>query len=209
MLIEDSPDRRTWAAVAWPQIDGIDATDVRERLSDDIGLFRSMLERLLDEFTGLAMPTVHEDLAALSTHKARMHKLKGSAGILGAKSIQQLAAEAEKACAAGQTDRARQFTVQLALQLQQLSQSAAPTLGEARAHAENTISRTDEKLKPQLLVDLIQLLRLQSLSALERFSSLSPQLRRLLGTASYEAVLKQINSLEFNAAADALETYQP
>ena len=41
---------------AWPEIDGIDTHDVRERLSGDVELFRSMLRRLLDEFAEVAMP---------------------------------------------------------------------------------------------------------------------------------------------------------
>jgi len=55
---------------------------------------------------------------------------------------------------------------------------------------------------------LIGLLRQQSLSATERFASISPQLRRHLGKASYDAVRDHVDNLEFTDAADALDACQ-
>ena len=135
--IDGTPATPAQAAVPWPEIEGIDSSDARERLSDDFDLFRSMLKRLLDEFSDVAIPAVAEDPVALAVHAGRMHKLRGSAGMLGAKAIQQLAGEAEAACAAGEVERAARLATRLATMLQRLEQSAAPVFEAARAQAED------------------------------------------------------------------------
>ena len=65
-----------------------------------------------------------------------MHKLRGSAGMLGAKGIQKLAAEAEAACLAGEGERASHLATQLCSALQTLHQDAGPVLVAARERAE-------------------------------------------------------------------------
>ncbi len=55
------------------------------------------------------------------------------------------------------------------------------------------------------LEGLVALLRIQSLSAMGRFVSLSDQLRRLLSESAYEVVRDHTNNLRFGDAADALE----
>ncbi|MEP6874255.1 MAG: Hpt domain-containing protein, partial [Burkholderiales bacterium] len=138
----------------------------------------------------------------------RMHKLRGCAGILGAKAIHELAGQAEAACAAGEIERAADLATRLATQLQRLNQDAAPVLMAARAQAEEQALQSGGELKPQVLADLIDLLRQQSLSAMDRFSAISPQLRGLMSKGSYELVRSQIDNLQFNEAAEALEASQ-
>ena len=58
------------------------------------------------------------------------------------------------------------------------------------------------------MVDLIDLLRQQSLSAMDRFSSISRQLQSLLGKESYELVRDHVDNLRFSDAANALEETQ-
>jgi PAS domain S-box-containing protein len=195
-------------AVSWPEIDGIDSTDVRACFGNDVALFGSMLERLLREFADVAIPAAMQERGALSISAARMHKLKGCAGMLGANSIHQLAGEAEAACVAGEAERARRLAAALVIQIQMLLRSAAPLLETLRARAEEPAPALDEELQPRLLADLVNLLHDQSLSALDRFKSLSPQLRRLLGKNSYELVHQHMDNLRFSDAAKALEEIQ-
>jgi CheY-like chemotaxis protein len=203
-----APQARVQAAEPWLEIEGIDSSDARARLSDDFGLFRSMLKRLFDEFSDVAIPTVARDPVALAVHAGRMHKLRGSAGMLGAKAIQQLAGEAEAACAAGAVERAAQLATKLATQLQQLHRHAAPAFMGGRAQAEEAVLPGGGELEKQALADFIALLRGQSLSAMDRFTSISPQLRRSLSTGSYELVRDHIENLQFSDAAEALEASQ-
>ena len=204
-VVPETPAR---SAVPWPEIEGIDSSDVRARLSNDFGLFRSMLKRLLDEFFDVAMPAVAEGPVALAIHKGRMHKLKGSAGMLGAKTIQRLASEAEAASAANEVERASQLATRLSAELQRLHQNAAPVFTATQAEAEEAALPSGGELEPQVVAGLIDLLRQQSLSATDHFSSLSPQLRRLLSKDSYELVRDHIRNLQFSDAANALEASQ-
>ena len=66
----------------------------------------------------------------------------------------------------------------------------------------------DGSLEPHHIGELVQLLRLQNLSAVKRFDCLSAQLRSLLGPAAFDVVREQIKSLQFEKAADALEGWQ-
>jgi hypothetical protein len=58
------------------------------------------------------------------------------------------------------------------------------------------------------LHELIGLLRSQSLSAIDRFRELSPQLRRQLGAQRHETLQAQIDNLQFSEAADLLAADQ-
>ena len=74
--------------VPWPAIAGVDLTDARMRLCDDFGLFVSNLKRLLAEFADESISKESEEADALLEYAARMHKLSGVAGMLGANAIQ-------------------------------------------------------------------------------------------------------------------------
>jgi PAS domain S-box-containing protein len=193
------------AALPWPEIEGIDSNDARVRLADDFGMFRAMLARLLDEFSDITTPALTNDRAALAVQAGRMHKLVGSAGTLGATAIQQLAGEAEAACVAGEVDRATRVATRLAGLLQGLRRSAAAALAEYPAETEEELPLFGAEIEPQVVVDLIDLLRLQNLSAMDRFSSMSRQLQCLLGKESYELVRNHVDNLRFTDAANALE----
>jgi hypothetical protein len=64
--------------------------------------------------------------------------------------------------------------------------------------------RDSGPLEAQALHELITLLRSQSLSAMERFRDVAPQLRRQLGAQRYDELQAQIDNLQFNDAADLL-----
>jgi HPt (histidine-containing phosphotransfer) domain-containing protein len=203
-----SPEARSQAAVGWPEIEGIDSKDVRKRLSDDLILFRSILKRFLDEFSDVSIPVTTDGAAAFAVHAGRMHKLRGGAGLLGAKAIQHLAGEAEAACASGEVARASSLATTLGAHLRRLQRSAARAFMAAQAQVDKELLPFGDELKPQDLTDLINLLREQSLAAVERFGSISPQLQRLLSKDSYELVRDHIDNLQFSDAAMTLEASQ-
>ena len=212
-LIATPPSTPAQAAAAWPQIEGIDTATARARLGNDLDLFHSILKRLLDEFSDVTIAAEAVDPAALAQHAGRLHKLKGSAGTVGATVIQKLAGAAEAACAAGEGARAAHLASAIAAQLQLLRHSAAATLAAARAqaalaHAAETAAETaggvPTALEPRLLVDLVVLLRRQSLAAVDSFTFIAPQLHRLLGPGAYQRVREQVLNLQFSDAADTL-----
>jgi len=192
------------SSAAWMEIQGIDSLDARARLSGDFDLFRSMLKHLFKEFGDLTMVASTAEPGRLAVQAGRMHKLRGSAGMLGAKAIHQLAGKAEAACVAGDVDQASRHAATLTGMVQTLRQSAAPAFMAAQ-------SRTDEgrlsgacELEPQDLTNLVELLRQQSLSAIDRFRSMAPQLRQVMRKDLYELVEVHIDNLQFSEAASAL-----
>jgi PAS domain S-box-containing protein len=193
--------------VPWPAIAGIDSTDARLRLCDDFELFLANLKRLLVEFSELSIPDVSEEPGALLAHAARMHKLSGIAGMLGANAIQQLALDARGACEASEFTLAQRLAVALNLELRRLSESAEPVFEMTRkesTHAEKTLVPCDVPLKPEHLAELIHSLRQESLSALYRFDTLSPQLQPFLGVQRFDVVREHMENLRFIEASKVL-----
>jgi CheY-like chemotaxis protein len=203
--VASGPESHPKAAIPWPQIEGIDASDAGGRLGGDVNLFRSLLKRFLEEFAVVELGTGTPDAAALAVHAGRLHKLGGCGGLLGAKAIHQLAIAGEAACRAGEHERAAQLTKQVASLIRQLKQSAAAFLEATRAHAEQGPVASDEDVDPQIIVELVDLLQQQCLSAVDRFVACSPQLLRRLGKESYERVRDQVDNLQFRDAAKVLE----
>jgi PAS domain S-box-containing protein len=190
------------SAAKWPQIDGIDSAAAQGIFGDDIDLFRRLLGRFLDEFADMALSDSKGDPATVLLG-GRMHKLKGCAGTLGANSIHELAGFIEDACATGNMQEVERLLAHLALQLSRVRDGSASTLNVGRT--ESVPSPSDLVLGPETLSKLAGMLRLQSQSALDLFRSLSPQLRARLGAASYELLEKQLDNLQFGAAALVIE----
>jgi diguanylate cyclase (GGDEF)-like protein/PAS domain S-box-containing protein len=195
-------------AEQWTEIEGIDTDDARAHLGGDVDLFRLMLERLLKEYADVMLPSVTLDAPRLAAHSRRMHKLRGTAGILGAREVGLMAGEVEAACLAGEVDRASRLTADLAVLLHRLQASTAVTFDAARLRSHEAGLPGIAELEPSALAELVDLLRLQSLSAVDRFSTLTPKLRLLLGKNRYELVRGHMVNLEFSDAATALAASQ-
>jgi PAS domain S-box-containing protein len=189
----------------WPEIAGIDSRDARTRLGGDVALFRRMLKRLLEEYVEIPVPELEADARALAAFASQMHKLCGSAGMLGAKGIHRLAGEAEVAAREGDRLRVQYLATRLGRQLGALRDSAALALAEPRPEPGSLPLPVDTGLEPEALADLLELMRRQSLSAIDRFASMSPQLRQALGAGSYDIVREHVEKLNFSDAAELLD----
>ena len=186
----------------WVPIDGIDSDAALERFGDDVDLFHRLLMRLLDEFGDGIVPASDDD-SGYSALAERMHKLKGCAGTLGANTIQVLAARIEDLCASGGRPEIEPHAARLAAELQRLRESARFALDAARAAADPAPSELP--VSPEMLVNLAAMLRLQSQSALDLFRSLAPQLKGRLGASAFALLEKQVDNLQFSAAALVVE----
>jgi HPt (histidine-containing phosphotransfer) domain-containing protein len=76
----------------WPSIVGI--TDNADLLNGDLPLLVSILERLFNEFHDVEAVHTQVESQRLAL-AARIHKLRGSAGLIGAQELYQLAGESE------------------------------------------------------------------------------------------------------------------
>jgi len=180
----------------WPALHGIDIEDARSRLAGDFSLFLSGIRRLLSEYGDLEAAFVPEDPQFVAAFAQRMHKLKGTAGMLGAKVIEQFARRAEAACRGAKVEEASSLVKQLVIEIQRLRQSAA---GELAAKPPK-----DEPLDDDGLAKLADLLRAQDLAAVDRFNSLEGALRQRLGRQAFEAVRDLIDQLRLIEAAEVL-----
>jgi CRP-like cAMP-binding protein len=163
---------------------------------------------LLAEFADVAIAAPVPGPAALAAQAARMHKLKGSAGMLGAVAIRQLAGEAEASCRSGQAGQAAQLANRIASDLQRLRLNLAQGAAADDTGAKARAATPAHPIEPAAMAAFIGLLRQQDLSAVERFASLSAQLRARLGQRSHELLSEQMGGLRFADAALALEALQ-
>jgi PAS domain S-box-containing protein len=193
------------AAQAWPDIEDIDGAEARSRWCEDLNLFRPMLEHFLGEFADIAATASCHSPDGMAALAARLHKLKGGACMLGAKAVEQMAAETEAACRANDAPLAGQLATRLAARLERLRASVAAAFAGTRVEMPQSVLADEVELDPAALAALILLLRQMRMSARDCFIALAPSLQGLLGAASFLRVRTQIDNLEFDEAADALE----
>jgi HPt (histidine-containing phosphotransfer) domain-containing protein len=187
----------------------IDAGTVRQMFGADLSLFRSLLVRLLREYTDLAVPVhVSPDDQALRTHlTGRTHKLKGSAGMIGATDIMRMAGAAENALNQGRSAEVVEGLMrQLASALAILSEEAGVFLkhqGESEASAGIGTANGPNADMAQL-DELCGLLESQNLVALDKFTRISQSLSETVGPLRFDRLRDAIENLDFQLGAQLL-----
>ncbi|WP_439535655.1 response regulator [Methyloversatilis sp.] len=192
------------ARADWPTIEGIDSAEVCRRLEGDLRLFTRLLDRLHDEFSDLAQPTppLREPMAQAAL-AARLHKLAGSAGLLGAHRLRQAAMVADDAARhAAAPDALAQAVADVALALQQLFDASANW---------RTAARQQREVQTQAAVPAVALpcddaafvlwraqLQANDLNALAQFEHLAPALRATLGRDRFDVVEAALGRLAFD-----------
>jgi len=200
------PPRTTPGKHGWPELSGIDTAEARNRLFDDRVLFRVLLFRLLDEFADLAVPEDLSDARELAQYAARMHKLRGAAGQLGARSIHDLATRLEEGFVVGKAERTVVLAQTLMLQLKKLRLSAENQFEPALIELSTAAASTPE---PRYLSQLLELLREQNLGALEQIEGIYPWARKTWGDQQFDPFVRHIQNLRFVEAATILEAHIP
>jgi len=194
-------------ALAFPKC--IDARIARQMSGNDMALFGSLLNRVLREYSDLAQPIQCDltDLASRQQWVMRFHKLRGSAGVIGATGVQKGAAVAEQAMNSADTpesvqsalNRLTQAFVTLINETQELRTALETT--ETTSDAAND---TSEAIDEQNLCELRELLESHNLEALDKFASLAPRLRRTLGPDRFARLHHAVENLDFRLAAEVV-----
>jgi len=200
----------------WPLIDGIDTADVARRLGDDVPLFMAMLRRLLSEFGDLAAGADAGDVgdaaadsaggaAQRTTLAARMHKLRGSAGTIGARELHRLATAAEASLRAAGAD-ATAAVRDVGLAVARLAVHSRTVLPPPKpgADGEGGVRQALSMSAVGEVQALARALRRQDLAAIEGFRRLEPVLRSALGAPATQAVVTALEALEFAQALELL-----
>lgn len=197
-------------AASWPRLRGIDAGDAMRRMQGDPTLFASLLERLLRGFEDLArarpgVPATAEEQESL---RRRLHKLRGSAGLVGARALQDLASAAE-ALLADEPESALlpPLLERIATEFGNLAEAASPLLEDAaRRRNDLRLARAQaQPLDTAALRTFRDLLRGHEMSALDRFEDWAVALRDHLGDTRFAALDEAVAGFRFAEALVLLE----
>ena len=186
----------------FPEISGIDGSRVTRTLRRSVALFENLVSRMLAEFRDLERGDSLPSMDTLHEFERRMHKLRGSAGALGAMPVYEAAGAAEEACRTGDMTVAATSIARAGNALADLRRA----FGEAqRVPAMDGATRGDPE--PNVALDVIALTREldeQNVAALDRFAAMSPALRVLMGETEFSRLRDAVNSLEFQVALRTL-----
>jgi CheY-like chemotaxis protein len=196
-------------AAVGPCLPSIDVGVVQQMFGDDRGLFRSVLGRILREFAEFALPmsVSSADQASRSLLQGRAHKLKGSAGMIGATRVMKLAGAAEEALRHSRpVEMVEEILRQLAAALTKLREEAEPLLQEQRESNQNLgpAAASPPNMGKADVDELCALLEHQNLAAVERFGLLSPSLSGLIGAVRFERIREAVENLDFSLGAELL-----
>jgi CheY-like chemotaxis protein len=204
----------------WPRIDGIDEADAALRFGGDVALFLSMLQRFTTEFADLVVAPSLDTPGLL----ARLHKLRGSAGALGATRVHQLATRAEAELElAPDSEHAAPLLCDLATALSSVTTHARPALAAhasastsssaasasaaaAAASADPGAAARDLALSVRALGDL---LAQQDLAAIDCARQLAPALGVAWGDTDARALTDAVERLDFSHATALLAAHLP
>jgi chemotaxis protein histidine kinase CheA len=148
-----------------------------------------------------------EDQAARDQLSGRAHKLKGSAGMIGATDVMRLAGALEKALSQGRSAEAVEgLRRQLAAALTTLTEQTALYLkqqAECEASA-GTKTVVHGNVSAAELGELCTLLESQNLLALDKFTLISPSLSETVGALRFNRLRGALENLDFSLGAQLL-----
>ena len=192
-----------------PFLRSVDAGVVQQMFGDDLALFKSLLARMLRDFSDLSLPNAvsADDLNAWRHLQDRTHKLKGSAGMIGATSVMRYAGAVERALQDSRPSEVIEGMLsKLAAALTTLRDEAKVMLDEAppKSASERGDSPNDPCIDSAGLEELCSLLECQNLAAVDKFDLMSSRLAKLLDAAQFERLRGAVENLDFQVGAELL-----
>ncbi|MFM1908667.1 MAG: hypothetical protein RLZZ591_2344 [Pseudomonadota bacterium] len=199
----------------WPVVSGIQGAGVRERLGGDVPLFMRLLKGFAAEYSapqGLDVAWVWPDSSTqVEAYAKRLHRLHGSAAMLGMVDLAQTAERVQRMLtAAGDAPtamaQAQSLVAQLSLVLAGIAQVLQQVTGLAQGSAA-PVSATEQVLPD--LSGLLQALRARDLGALDDYERLSDVLRGALSLEDMARLDRAMTALDFEAAEQVLAALGP
>jgi PAS domain S-box-containing protein len=187
----------------------IDSKVARQMFGEDTGLFTSLLARVLRDFPEFILPgsVSFADAAGRKHLCARLHKFRGSAGVVGAHVVHRLAGAAEEALETGQSpEMVESLLQQLAAAFTALCEEVQPML-DVNAAKVAVAARESSGSPPATqatIQDLLELLDGRNLQALDRFTAVASSLSVTLGGACFAQLRAAMEGLDFDVAAELL-----
>jgi signal transduction histidine kinase/DNA-binding response OmpR family regulator/HPt (histidine-containing phosphotransfer) domain-containing protein len=191
-----------------PFMRSIDAGTVQQLFGEDVALFKSLLRRILKQNADLLLPIeIPADEPAREQLKARAHKLKGSAGMIGATQVMRLAGAVERSILERRSvDYLESALKKLTLALNNLRDDAVSIEDKESpgSAAEPPAGSADAGADAAQVDELRGLLETHNLEAVDRFAALSPNLRQMLDPLCFANLDEAIDNLDFQRGADVL-----
>jgi PAS domain S-box-containing protein len=198
------------ALASWPQIEGIHIESAAGQLGGDLELFIRMLGWLLNDYRDLPAELAPAGLGARLQDplqrqhlSARVHKLRGTAGTLGAHALKDAATATEAALQRPGADASAAARSLLGALLQ-LTAACQPVI-EALA-PQNAAAPPISPLSQAALDELRGLLGAQDFAALDRFYCLESALNAGLPASDFAALQTAVSQLDFASALTHLPT---
>ena len=193
----------------WPEISGI--SNSFSLFQGDLALFEFTLKRLFQEHHDIEMlqsssiDLTNSDIrTSLAT---KIHKLRGSAGMIGAKNLYNLASRAEISLRQGIDSEQKTILIDIVQAMKTLQEDCHIFLSQQQAIHNKKIT-TDlsdiKEIDKATLDQLINMLDCNDLSANEFVESNEHALILLLGTQQYEIFSENIRMLDYKKASDIL-----
>ena len=194
----------------WPDIAGIDQETAERLMLGNLHLFTTALSRLLATDLTPHHPSTDadiEDPVWRQTAAASVHKLRGSAGMIGAIQLHQCATQAEQDLRTLETNPLEALAA-LHAELEKLRIASQPTLTALKNQQSTTTIADNERipLDDTSLAELNRLLTQHDLEALEQIEKWADPLRARFGEEIYTQLHTQIMGLNFNNAHALLQS---
>jgi CheY-like chemotaxis protein len=200
------------AAVQFPHVAGIEVEGTAARLNHDLDLFIRVLGWIANDFADLLQLRTAADvtpwLAAPEARKTlteRLHKLRGSAGSVGAREVLNSATAAERALLDGADDGV-QRVLALNAALSHLVQGIQDMLAAQQASSEPASAASAAAPVDQSAVArLVSLLNAQDLAALSLYTELKASLGAAMGADAAGEMERAMQALDFARAFKLLQ----
>jgi PAS domain S-box-containing protein len=195
----------------FPLVSGIDTEDAAARLNHQRDLFIRLLQLMAKDFADLlALPTDGDGLSHLvdpASRKAvaqRVHRLRGSAGSVGARGLLEAATAAERALLENSID-AVQRLIEMKQALGELVRGIHHMLdAEKNLPARVNAAGVNAHLDPAAVRELLHLLQTQDLMALDRYAEMQATLDVCMRPEDAQELAAAMQVLDFYRAAGAL-----
>jgi len=210
-----SSDVQDETADALPELPGIDTARGLAVTMNNVAMYRRLLKRFYDSEQNFEQAFVDAASESDPHARARMaHSLKGSAGNLGIRGVQQAAQALEQAC----EENPEAINERLKAAIAELR--PVLTALQALANAEQTVEQTAEEAAEQaaesvaqeidqadiepLLRELLQLIAESSFKSSEKVARIEPLLRDTEHAGQLASISKAVDDYDFDRAGQAL-----
>ena len=193
-------------APEWPEIPGIDHAGAQERFTGDLRFYLASLQKFVDSAHALAQASPIPASEADDLAK-RLHKLKGSAGNLGAKALASTIADLESLAKQGAAELERDAVwAPFAGAVASLERALAEVLAASSRAADDVdaIGNGAEPLSDAQRDDLAALIAAHDLEALTSFERLREAFAARFGADQARRLTEAMDELDFDRATAIL-----